>query len=106
MGSGMTARAVMVRLLEIEVGIADGAIAKDEQAELELSVLCAMAENYRVRWLYKELEQKVAASSQARAWKGSKELEGFDDSDAPYVRGAIKACRRLRKILPEVEVKT
>ena len=96
----------MLRLLEIENGLSDGSIAKDENAELELSVLCAIAENYRVQWLYKQLEGKIAASSVAGFWKGSKQLEGFDDADAPFVRGAIKACRRLRRILPEVEIST
>lgn len=98
------ARAVMLRLLELESGLSDGSMAKDDTAELELSVLSAMAESYRVQWLYKQLEGKIAASSQAGIWKASKGIEAFDDADAPFVRAAIKACRRLRKILPEVEV--
>lgn len=96
----------MLRLLELENGLSDGSIAKDDNAELELSVLSAMADSYRVQWLYKQLEGKIAASSQAGLWKASKGIEAFNDADAPYVRAAIKACRRLRKMLPEVEIST
>jgi len=94
----------MLRLLELETGLGDGSIATNDNAELELSVLSAIAESYRVQWLYKQLEGKIAASSQAGLWKASKGIEPFNDADAPYVRGAIKAVRRLRKLLPEVEV--